>query len=221
MYLITPESVGNQIRGHMLIIFGGLPGSGKTTIARALAQRLNATYVRVDTIEQAIRASGVADDVGPAGYIVAYGMAGDNLAVGRTVIADSVNALTITRAAWLSVAHDAGATAVEVEVVCSDKAEHQRRVETRATDVEGLVKPTWQEVSGRRYDRWQGHQVVIDTASKAVEAAVDELIDRLTRGGSGMGHWVTRSRSGSTSNRKVLQGQTAPNENGPISGRLP
>ncbi|MGO6670405.1 AAA family ATPase, partial [Rhizobium ruizarguesonis] len=45
----------------MLIIFGGLPGSGKTTIARALAERLNAVHVRVDTIEQAIRASGIAD----------------------------------------------------------------------------------------------------------------------------------------------------------------
>ncbi|MGO7815331.1 AAA family ATPase, partial [Rhizobium ruizarguesonis] len=56
----------------MLIIFGGLPGSGKTTIARALAERLNAVHVSVDTIEQAIRASGIADDAGPAGYIVAY-----------------------------------------------------------------------------------------------------------------------------------------------------
>lgn len=164
----------------MLIIFGGLPGSGKTTIARALAQRLNAAYVRVDTIEQGIRASGVADDVGPAGYIVAYGVAGDNLAIGRTVIADSVNALTITRAAWLSVAQGAGAMAVEVEVVCSDKAEHQRRVETRVTDIEGLVKPTWREVSERQYDRWQGGQVVIDTSHKTVDAVVDELVARLT-----------------------------------------
>lgn len=105
----------------MLIIFGGLPGSGKTTIARALAERLNAVHVRVDTIEQAIRASGIADDAGPAGYIVAYGIAGDNLTLGRTVIADSVNPLRITRAAWLSVAQAAGSTAAEVEIVCSTK----------------------------------------------------------------------------------------------------
>ena len=39
----------------MLIIFGGLPGSGKSTIARALALRLGAVYLRIDTIEQAIR----------------------------------------------------------------------------------------------------------------------------------------------------------------------
>ena len=39
----------------MLIIFSGLPGSGKSTIARALAQQLGAVYLRIDTIEQAIR----------------------------------------------------------------------------------------------------------------------------------------------------------------------
>ncbi|MGO7309191.1 AAA family ATPase [Rhizobium ruizarguesonis] len=164
----------------MLIIFGGLPGSGKTTIARALAERLNAVHVRVDTIEQAIRASGIADDAGPAGYIVAYGIAGDNLTLGRTVIADSVNPLRITRSAWLSVAQAAGVMAAEVEVICSDKAEHRNRVETRLTDVEGLVKPTWQETSERAYDEWHD-AILIDTALKTVEAAVDELIDRLRR----------------------------------------
>ncbi|MBB4507815.1 AAA family ATPase [Rhizobium johnstonii] len=162
----------------MLIIFGGLPGSGKTTIARALAERLNAVHVRVDTIEQAIRASGIADDAGPAGYIVAYGIAGDNLTLGRTVIADSVNSLRITRSAWLSVAQAAGVTAAEVEVICSDKAEHRNRVETRLTDVEGLVKPTWQETSERAYDEWHD-AIVIDTASKTVDAVLDELVSRL------------------------------------------
>jgi hypothetical protein len=69
-------------------------------------------------------------------------------------------------------------TAAEVEVVCSDKAEHRNRAETRLTDVEGLVKPTWQAISERTYDEWPD-AIVIDTALKTVEAAVDELIDRL------------------------------------------
>jgi predicted kinase len=39
----------------MLVVFGGLPGTGKTTRARGLAQRLKATYIRIDTVEQALR----------------------------------------------------------------------------------------------------------------------------------------------------------------------
>jgi len=57
-----------------LIVFGGLPGTGKTTLARAVAEEHSATYLRIDTIEQALRSSGVlvGDDVGPADYLIAY-----------------------------------------------------------------------------------------------------------------------------------------------------
>jgi len=43
----------------MLLILSGLPGTGKTTIAHELARRLRAVHVRIDSIEQAIRSSGV------------------------------------------------------------------------------------------------------------------------------------------------------------------
>jgi predicted kinase len=56
----------------MLIAFGGLPGTGKTTIAQALARKLAAVYLRIDTLEQALIASGDAGaDIGPAGYLAA------------------------------------------------------------------------------------------------------------------------------------------------------
>lgn len=42
----------------MLIIFGGLSATGKTTISRHLASELHAVHVRVDTIEQALRGEG-------------------------------------------------------------------------------------------------------------------------------------------------------------------
>lgn len=59
-----------------LIVFSGLPEAGKSTIARMLAQRSSAICLRIDSIEQAIRSSGVVpgarDD---AGYRAAYAIA--------------------------------------------------------------------------------------------------------------------------------------------------
>lgn len=140
-------------------------------------------HVRVDTIEQNIRASH-GTDVGPAGYMAAYGVAEDNLTLGNTVVADSVNCLKITRDAWLSVAERSGVPAREIEVVCSDKAEHRRRVETRTTDVAGLVKPTWREVGERAYEDWGQRPLVVDTAMKGVDEIVADLVLQLDLGRS-------------------------------------
>jgi predicted kinase len=162
----------------LLIALAGLPGSGKSTLAQALAERLRAVWVRIDTIEQAIRDAGIAQD-GPAGYIVGYGIAATNLRLGHIVVADSVNPIAITRDAWRNVATEAGARCLEVEVICSDPAEHRRRVETRVVNVPGLVPPTWQEVVARQQDPWTRPRLVIDTAGRGIEACVVEVLARL------------------------------------------
>ncbi len=72
--------------------------------------------------------------------------------------------------------------AVEVEVICSDKAEHRRRVETRVTDVQGLLKPTWEEVTDRVYEDWGSRPIVIDTATANVDELVTDLVSKLELG---------------------------------------
>jgi predicted kinase len=157
----------------MLVIFGGLPGTGKTTLARELARQLAATYLRIDTIEHAM-APAEGKPVGEAGYLVGYAVAEENLRLGRTVVADSVNPLPITRDAWRNAARRGGAAFVEILVVCSDDAEHRRRVETRTTDVAGL-RLTWQDVLARAFEPWDRAPVMIDTAGRTAEQSLAEL----------------------------------------------
>jgi predicted kinase len=161
---------------RMLIIFGGLPATGKTTIARELARQLGAVHVRIDSIEQAIWDSGVlGSPINDVGYRVGYAVAADNLHVGRTVIADSVNPIQLSRDAWVEVANRAQVPAVEIEVTCSDAKEHRQRVETRISDIAGSRSLTWQDVVSRDYHRWNREHIVIDTASRSVEQNVTIL----------------------------------------------
>src|SRR5258707_12353368 len=138
-----------------LIVFSGLPASGKSSIARALAQELGAIWLRIDSIEQAIRESGaVPGSLDDAGYRAAYAVADDNLRLGRTVIGDSVNPWMLTRNAWRDAGLRAGVRVVEIETICSDLQEHRRRIEKRRSEVPGLLLPSWQAGIERGYHAW-------------------------------------------------------------------
>ncbi|SMF77109.1 Predicted kinase [Tistlia consotensis] len=161
----------------MLVILGGLPGSGKSTVARLAAARLGAVLLRIDSIEQAIRESWLRPaDVADAGYRAAGAAAADNLRLGRTVIADSVNPVELSRAGWRAVAEGCSAPFLEVEVVCSDPAEHRRRVESRRPDIAGLALPDWDKVTARDYEPWPNVGLRLDTAVLSAEAAAARLV---------------------------------------------
>jgi predicted kinase len=160
----------------MLVTFSGLPGTGKSTLARQLAEELGAVYLRIDTIERAIAAGDETIPIGDEGYRVAYALAEDNLRLGLTVIGDSVNPLQITRNAWRGAAKRAAVRAVEIEVICSDQLEHRRRIETRAVD----VPVTWDEVVARHYEAWVGNHITVDTAGQDIAQTFAALLRELS-----------------------------------------
>ncbi|MDQ0572183.1 putative kinase [Variovorax paradoxus] len=163
----------------MLIVLGGLPGTGKTAIARELVVRSPSAYLRIDTIEQALMKLSVLEEIGSAGYIVAYELARSNLALGMTVVADCVNPLSITREAWRAVATSTSSDLLEVEIVCSDPAEHRRRVESRKADIPEHTLPTWEAVLRHEYEVWTTNRLVIGSALVSASEAADLILERL------------------------------------------
>ncbi|RYZ31374.1 MAG: adenylyl-sulfate kinase, partial [Propionibacteriaceae bacterium] len=85
-------------RPPVLVVVGGLPGAGKSTVAQALARRRRIPFLRIDRIEQAVvDHTALTHPVGPVGYAVAHRLAGEQLALGLDVVVECVNPLTLTR----------------------------------------------------------------------------------------------------------------------------
>lgn len=163
-----------------LIVLGGLPATGKSTIAAAVARRTGAVYLRVDRIEQAVVDwTSLDHPVGPVGYAIAHELAREQLMLGLDVIVECVNPAAVTRDPWLDTAAGAGASIIEVELQCSDRVVHERRVATRTSDVAGLVKPTWSQIRDRDYEPWSRPRLEIDTATTSVDEAVQLVLARL------------------------------------------
>ncbi|MFD1731624.1 AAA family ATPase [Deinococcus malanensis] len=169
----------------MLVVFSGLPGTGKSSLARLLAPHLQAAYIRVDSVEAAIL-SATGQAAGVTGYAAAYAIAADNLHLGLNVVADSVNPLAVTRQAWRGVADQAGTTLVNIEVHCSDQDEHRRRVGHRA-DAAALLDghlpgiwapPRWETVQASRqnFEPWAERRLIIETAGQTVSEAFATLL---------------------------------------------
>lgn len=167
----------------VLVVVGGLPATGKTAVARLVAHEMRAAFLRIDTVEDAIsRSEGRCELIsGDEGYVVGYGLAADQLALGLDVVVECVNPIAVTRDAWLAVGDRTRARVVEVELTCSDRNEHRRRLMTRRFDFTALTAPRWRDVADRDYEPWKREHLVIDTCLLQPDAAAQAVVAEARR----------------------------------------
>ncbi len=153
----------------MLIILTGLPGTGKSTVARALARELGAAVLSTDTIRAEKRGRPGFSRAEKGGvYERLFARAERGLRDGRSLVLDGTFYLRRLREAGAAVGRRAGVPVFVVEVI-SPVAVVKRRMERRSRRTRG-PRPAGFEVHGfirRSYEPVRSRHFTVDTTHLA------------------------------------------------------
>ena len=176
-----------------LIVFAGLPGTGKTSLARAVARDLHAVYLDKDTIEDCtitladrMRMAQSRELAGALSYDLLADLARDNLSLGLSVVLDSPAKHGAFRDRVKQLARSAKADLQLVECICTDEILLRLRIENRSADLPEYHTRDWGEYQRERaqFERLTERRLVVDTA-ESLALNVRKVLAYLGRPASG------------------------------------
>jgi predicted kinase len=152
-----------------LIIFSGLPGTGKSTLAEAVGRALGVPVFAKDWLEATLLRSGIKPphkdkSLGFASYELLTVLAERQLILGQSVILDSVAATQTIRSMWYQLAEQHHVNCRIIECVCSDESFHRSRLKQRQRNILGWHELEWSEVERVKqyYSPWEGERLIVD-----------------------------------------------------------
>jgi predicted kinase len=118
---------------QFILQLAGHPGSGKSTLARAIGKATGALVLDKDVIKARMLDSGVSEETAaPVSYDVFFAVARSLAEQGGSVVLDSPAYFTRTTETGQGIADAIGADYFVIECSCPDRAELQRRLDTRS-----------------------------------------------------------------------------------------
>jgi predicted kinase len=152
-----------------LVMFSGLPGTGKSTLSYQLAETLHWTLLTKDAIDRSLEQSDIITARG--GYNLLFDLARLNLERGTSVILDAVFTTQSLRDLAADVAEATSARLRIVYCFNSDQAQWQRRITDRPEVVSGWTPADWAEVEQvqARYEALQEDHLALDSHDPLAE----------------------------------------------------
>jgi predicted kinase len=165
-------SPSSGMQDRWLVVVTGWTGTGKSTLANALADRIGATVASFDWVMSALRVhpevwttiENPPEHQRRVGWDLLSRIAEQQLRRNHSCILDLV-AREQPRQEWAKLADRYRASFAVIECICSDEQQHRRRIETRERAIPGWYELDWESVErGRRlYIPLDEPKVVIDS----------------------------------------------------------
>jgi predicted kinase len=154
-----------------LLLLSGLPGCGKSTLARQLALALSIPLFAKDRFQSLLRRRGLAGRATADGYYLLLDMADEQLGLGVSVILDAVFPQEGFRQEATRLAERHGARMRPIYCFCSDEATWRQRLAHRNPNATPHWSPVgWDEVERLRalFVPWPpGQALAIDCMADA------------------------------------------------------
>ncbi len=164
---------------------GGLPGTGKSTVAGAIGAAIGAPVIARDVVEASLWRSDVTAEHGsrPAANDLLITLADTFLDQGVNVVIDSVFGLAADRDRLAQVAAEHDTPFRLIECSCVDEEVHRTRLTGRRRGIEGWYELEWSDVEATRarYAAWDEQRLVLD-AARPLDENVASALDYLQRG---------------------------------------
>lgn len=180
----TGRRIDGAGRPGRLIVFAGVPGAGKSTLAEAVGRRLGIPVFALDWLLGALTPFGGRhlDRPFDVGYEQLTTLAVRQLSLGQSAILDAPVEDELVRHRWSSLATAAGTSLTAFVIGCGDPAEHRRRLATRDRGIPGWHQGgDWADVSRRlaEFPEWPA-AVVLDSG-RPLDELVTTVLDHLAQ----------------------------------------
>jgi len=161
-----------RIRNKKLIVFSGLPGTGKSALAEAVGRELGIPVFAKDWLEAVLLRSKLVPaetekQFSSVGYDLLTVLAERQLSLDQSVILDSVASTISIRDIWRDLARRYNAHWRVIECICSDIVVHRERLEKRQREIPGWHELTWSDVEYVRsyFAPWEEERLILDSIS--------------------------------------------------------